>query len=152
MRGQQKHPWAPEIDGAGSIRHRSQNFYRRWRGWVVGISQGLGRVAAGGGLQALLPAGQGSTAFVEQIPTVVYVPAILQRQVPAVQVVHVLEGPQIQFIDRLRTFLLCSRGVKTVEIPQMQCLGCNESRQHRKTVEIPQLQYRGWCPLLGQGC
>ena len=44
----------------------------------------------GGGLQGLLPAGQGSTAFVEQILAVVYVHVI--RQVPAVQVVHVLEG------------------------------------------------------------
>ena len=43
---------------------------------------------AGGGLQGL---GQGSTVFVEQILAVVYVPVILQRQVPAVQVVHVLE-------------------------------------------------------------
>ena len=67
--------------------------------WI--FFKGWGRVEAGGGLQGVLPAGQGATAFVEQILAVVYVPMILQRQVPAVQVVHVLEGAaRHQFIDR----------------------------------------------------
>ena len=33
------------------------------------------------------------------------------------------KSPQVQFIDRVRTFPLCSRSVKTVEIPQVQFLG-----------------------------
>ena len=51
-------------------------------------------------------------------------PCDLQRQVPAVQVVHVLEGPQIQFIDRVLdlpvvqrrrvpTVLLCRRPARS---------------------------------------
>ena len=118
-------------------------------GGELDLFKGLGRVAAGGGLQRLLPAGQGATAFVEQILAVVYVLVILQRQVPAVQVVHVLEGAPrpssstgwgrsccaAEALKQSR-FHRCSSWVR------LSCpLLCNDSpgvETVQKTVEVPQ--------------
>ena len=127
-------------------------------GWV-GIFKGLWRVAAGGGLQGLLPAGKDSTAFVEQIPAVVYVPVILQRQVPAVQVVHVLEcaphsvhrqSADLLVVQQRRENRLDFTGavLEEVVVPvvvQRQCLGrdsaenCGTSavRAHRQGSTFP---------------
>ena len=91
----------------------------------------------------------------------------LQRQVPAVQVVHVLEGAP-EFIDRVLDFSVAQRRrgthsatVQKIDLfPQVQFLGkvvapvlCNDRcfvRWCRKPVEFPQVQFlvKVICPLL----
>ena len=84
-------------------------------GWVAGGRNGKG---AGGEVQK---------RFLEQILSVVDVPAILQRQVQPFLFFDV-KVLLIQFIDRVRTFLLCSRDVHT------RCKLCRMlSRFHRCT-------------------
>ena len=91
MRGQLLHPSraAPGFDGVGSIRHRSQNFLRRW--WV---GSGTFEVGLGRGRRVDL--------------LVVHVPVIICDKFQQ-SVVHVnVEVPQIQFIDRNGGLFQCA--------------------------------------------
>ena len=107
-----------------------RTFFRRWRrGGGSFFLRDAGAGSAGGCLQGL------PTAFVEQILAVVGVPVILQRQVPPVQVVHVLEG----FSSSTECGPSCC-AARTVEIPQVQLLeqGCGLARCGATTVvDVP---------------
>ena len=107
-----------------SIRHRSQNFFKAvaaggWCGTFVELGAGAG--AAGGDLQGLLLVGQSSTALRGPDPDGRL--SDTARDKFQQFFFFGVKAHQIQFIDRVRTFLLCSRDVKTFEIPQVQFLG-----------------------------
>ena len=127
LRGQLYILWAPGIDRVGSIRHRSQNFLRRWVGRRLVL-----KVFSQDGFSSVLwsrsstrtggSRGRGR-------------PCDLQRQVPAVLFFRV-EVPQLPFIDRVADasfpwrFHRCSSWRRWLTCPlcDVRCL----SRQCRK--------------------
>ena len=112
MRGQLLHPSgaAPGFDGAGSIRHRSQNFLRRW-----GLGAELFKWGWGGGfgcsdkfLQSMSYVGLAVPQF-QFINRVVDSYVVLQRRFPTVQTVQktgvIL---QVQFLDKVDDARCCT--------------------------------------------
>ena len=81
------HPGAPGFDGAGSIRHRSQNFVRRWRwlGWVELFKGGLGRGRRVVPFGCVRPCDhQRQAPAIEFIVKVLDFPVATQRRLPTV--------------------------------------------------------------------
>ena len=107
--------------------------WRRWRGRGGWVGGGW-RNGKGAGAEV-------QKRFVEQIPSVVDVPAILQRQVQPFLFFDV-KVLLIQFIDRVRTFLLCSRDVHTrCKLPRMlsrfhRCTGGRSCEMQRRVPAV----------------
>ena len=109
-RGQNLHQSraAPGFVGVGSIRHRSQNFSRRWVGGGRNFLSGAGGEAAGGSPGSATSSSSPLCTRDVEVPQIQFIDrvvdfsVVLQRRVPTVQTVQETgEIPQLQFLDKV---------------------------------------------------